>query len=81
MEERTFDEKIWELIKPVPERGILKATNTPPKMKQKRRIQFDPLALLLDAALEGETDLVKHCAQKVNTRFSCFLILSSHHHN
>ena len=32
---------------------------------QGRRIEFDPLALLLDAALEGQVDLVKESAAKV----------------
>ncbi len=31
-----------------------------------RRVNFDPHALLLDAAVEGELDLVMLCAQKVN---------------
>jgi apoptosis-stimulating of p53 protein 1 len=30
--------------------------------KLSRRVSFDPLALLLDAALEGEVELVKKCA-------------------
>ncbi|KAL3874549.1 hypothetical protein ACJMK2_037540 [Sinanodonta woodiana] len=29
------------------------------------RVSFDPLALLLDASLEGELELVKRCAEKV----------------
>ncbi|VDM71850.1 unnamed protein product [Strongylus vulgaris] len=33
--------------------------------KERRRIEFDPLALMLDAALEGELDLVKSSAAKV----------------
>ena len=31
----------------------------------KRRVQFDPLALLLDASLEGEIELVKRVIDKV----------------
>ncbi|KJH53753.1 SH3 domain protein [Dictyocaulus viviparus] len=34
--------------------------------KQQRHIEFDPLALLLDAALEGELDLVKSSAAKLS---------------
>ncbi|CAJ0588579.1 unnamed protein product [Cylicocyclus nassatus] len=33
--------------------------------KERRRIEFDPLALMLDAALEGELDLVKSSAAKL----------------
>ena len=38
----------------------------------KRRVSFDPLALLLDASLEGELELVKQCAQQVNILKSIF---------
>lgn len=31
-----------------------------------RRVSFDPLALLLDASLEGELELVKRTAMEVN---------------
>ena len=31
----------------------------------RRRVQFDPLALLLDASLEGEIELVKKVIDKV----------------
>lgn len=48
---------------PPPAKGILKTGKT---YKEKRNIEFDPLALLLDAALEGELDLVKKSAQKVS---------------
>ncbi|KAK6759000.1 hypothetical protein RB195_016304 [Necator americanus] len=34
--------------------------------KERRRIEFDPLALMLDAALEGELDLVKSSAAKLS---------------
>ena len=33
--------------------------------KNKNRVSFDPLALLLDASLEGEVDLVRRCAHQV----------------
>lgn len=32
----------------------------------RRGVTFDPLALLLDASLEGELDLVKRTAREVN---------------
>ena len=35
------------------------------KENKDRHIRFDPLALLLDAALEGEIDLVKTSASQV----------------
>lgn len=35
-------------------------------MRVSRRVSFDPLALLLDAALEGELELVKKIATEVN---------------
>ncbi|XP_052768661.1 apoptosis-stimulating of p53 protein 2-like isoform X2 [Mya arenaria] len=34
--------------------------------KHKNRVSFDPLALLLDASLEGELDLVRRCAHQVD---------------
>ena len=33
--------------------------------KLSRRVSFDPLALMLDASLEGELELVKKCARDV----------------
>jgi len=45
-------------------RGILKAKDAP--TNHKRRVQFDPLALLLDASLEGEIELVKKVIDKVS---------------
>lgn len=33
----------------------------------KRRVSFDPLALLLDASLEGELELVMRTAEQVST--------------
>ena len=44
-------------------KGILKPKNAPTNTK--RRVQFDPLALLLDASLEGEIELVKRVIDKV----------------
>lgn len=49
-------------IKPAPCKGILRPAN---KDGSGRRIRFDPLALLLDAALEGELELVKRCAGQI----------------
>lgn len=50
--------------------------------ERKRRVSFDPLALLLDAALEGELELVKKTAAQVSARnnliiFIKFLLLLS----
>ncbi len=46
-----------------------KKTNLKSKdsVKNSRRVSFDPLALLLDASLEGELDLVMRTAKEVNT--------------
>ncbi|CAK8687916.1 unnamed protein product [Clavelina lepadiformis] len=49
----------------VPTKGILKELNAPSKGPN-RRIKFDPLALLLDASLEGEFDLVKEIIDQVS---------------
>ncbi|KHJ49380.1 hypothetical protein D918_00506 [Trichuris suis] len=38
----------------------------------KKSVRFDPLALLLDAALEGELDLVKRCAKEVPNVSVCY---------
>ncbi|XP_002123588.2 apoptosis-stimulating of p53 protein 1 [Ciona intestinalis] len=46
-------------------KGILKPKNAPSKGPN-RRIRFDPLALLLDASLEGEFDLVKQNIDQVD---------------
>ena len=43
-------------------KGILKQ---PDSKNTTRRVAFDPLALLLDASLEGELDLVIHTAGQV----------------
>jgi hypothetical protein len=62
-----IDAETLKLIKPPPDKGILKATQSGfIKRTEKRHIEFDPLALLLDAALEGEIDLVKKSSSKVN---------------
>lgn len=55
-------------------RGILKAKDAPTNTR--RRVQFDPLALLLDASLEGEIELVKKVIDKVNLDFF-FAVLQS----
>ncbi|KIH56494.1 SH3 domain protein [Ancylostoma duodenale] len=44
-------------------KGILRPVGL---KKERRRIEFDPLALMLDAALEGELDLVKSSAAKLS---------------
>lgn len=43
-------------------KGVLRTSK---KKKKQRKVIFDPLALLLDAALEGEIDLVKTSASRV----------------
>lgn len=44
------------------------------KVKLTRRVSFDPLALLLDASLEGELELVQKTAMQVSERTSmCWL--------
>ncbi|EGT60291.1 CBN-APE-1 protein [Caenorhabditis brenneri] len=49
-----------------PERRTVKSILRKPNEKMnKGRIEFDPLALLLDAALEGELDLVRSSAAKL----------------
>ncbi|XP_062513241.1 uncharacterized protein LOC134189024 isoform X2 [Corticium candelabrum] len=39
--------------------------------RDKRGVSFEPLALLLNAALEGELDLVKECIEKVEDSSKC----------
>ena len=63
-------------------RGILKAKDAP--TNHKRRVQFDPLALLLDASLEGEIELVKKVIDKVSQEVFlsftfCIFIKSENH--
>ncbi|KHJ75855.1 hypothetical protein OESDEN_24528 [Oesophagostomum dentatum] len=53
-------------------KGILRPVGL---KKERRRIEFDPLALMLDAALEGELDLVKSSAAKVIFLFTWNLLL------
>ncbi|CAG9532899.1 unnamed protein product [Cercopithifilaria johnstoni] len=59
---------IAELIKPSPKKGILCRNKV---KKIPRKVIFDPLALLLDAALEGEMDLVKASASKLPDISAC----------
>ncbi|XGW07030.1 hypothetical protein V3C99_016941 [Haemonchus contortus] len=48
-------------------RRVVKSILRPVGLKKERRcIEFDPLALMLDAALEGELDLVKSSAAKLS---------------
>lgn len=46
-------------------KGNLKSSNVGGKVNLSRRVSFDPLALLLDASLEGELELVKKTAKEV----------------
>ena len=56
--------------KAVPVPVTRRKTNIKNKNSQKssKRVSFDPLALLLDASLEGELELVKTTARQVNDR-------------
>ncbi len=67
--EIVVDEQTLQLIKPNPDKGILKMKPTSNYRREKRNIEFDPLALLLDAALEGELDLVMASAAKVHLAY------------
>ncbi|KAM3716629.1 Apoptotic enhancer 1 protein [Dirofilaria immitis] len=68
MEAQNKTSGIAELIKTLPEKGILRLN----KVKNvSRKVVFDPLALLLDAALEGEMDLVKESAAKLPNISAC----------
>lgn len=46
-------------------------------VKSSRRVSFDPLALLLDASLEGELELVMTTAKQASYPFSVFALLGS----
>ncbi len=52
-------------------KGNLKS-GTADALRKSRRVSFDPLALLLDASLEGELELVKKTALEV--MFFCFFL-------
>lgn len=52
----------------IKKKSNLKSTNG---KKSGNRVSFDPLALLLDASLEGELDLVRRCAHQVSIEH-CF---------
>ncbi|KRZ18497.1 Apoptosis-stimulating of p53 protein 2 [Trichinella zimbabwensis] len=56
---------------PRPRRGILQGTSARCAGRG-RGVQFDPLALLLDAALEGELELVKRCSKQVANVSVCY---------
>uniref|UniRef100_A0A0R3RV84 SH3 domain-containing protein n=1 Tax=Elaeophora elaphi TaxID=1147741 RepID=A0A0R3RV84_9BILA len=68
MEVQNKTSGIAELIKPLPKKGILRVNKA---RKVSRKVIFDPLALLLDAALEGEMDLVKASAAKLPDISAC----------
>ena len=55
---------------PLP-KAIRKKTNLkrPNYVKSSRRVSFDPLALLLDASLEGELELVRRTATEVRSSY------------
>lgn len=56
-----IDEKSSEVTRR--KKGNLKSSSG--KANLSRRVSFDPLALLLDASLEGELELVKKTAKEV----------------
>lgn len=62
VEEADKDEKQTESVVRRCKKGNLKQTG---KSNLSRRVSFDPLALLLDASLEGELELVKKTATQV----------------
>lgn len=51
-------------------KGNLKKQSTKDQPSGTRRVSFDPLALLLDAALEGELELVKKTATEVRKKWN-----------
>ncbi|CDW51985.1 Apoptotic enhancer 1 protein [Trichuris trichiura] len=53
-------------------KGILMNGSKSGRSDVKKSVRFDPLALLLDAALEGELDLVKRCAKEVPNVSVCY---------
>ncbi|VDK82325.1 unnamed protein product [Onchocerca ochengi] len=68
MEAQNKKSGVAGLIKPLPEKGILRVNKV---RNTSRKVVFDPLALLLDAALEGEMDLVKSSAAKLPDISAC----------
>ncbi|VDM12825.1 unnamed protein product, partial [Wuchereria bancrofti] len=68
MEMQKETSNITNLTKTSPEKGILRLNKV---KKIARKVVFDPLALLLDAALEGEMDLVKSSATKLPNISAC----------
>ena len=67
-----------EVTSPFVRRGNLKRKG-PSKLL--RRVSFEPLALLLDAAIEGELDLVERTAREVTCSFDVIIILMSLFHD
>ncbi|MFH4975775.1 hypothetical protein AB6A40_002484 [Gnathostoma spinigerum] len=59
----SIDEETMKLIRPAPNKGILRAAGL---KKPRKNIVFDPLALLLDGALEGEMDVVEESSSKIS---------------
>uniref|UniRef100_A0A8R1HRR3 SH3 domain-containing protein n=1 Tax=Caenorhabditis japonica TaxID=281687 RepID=A0A8R1HRR3_CAEJA len=55
-----------EVYAPAEKRQVKGILRRPNEKMNKGRIEFDPLALLLDAALEGELDLVRTSAAKLD---------------
>uniref|UniRef100_A0A5S6QP16 SH3 domain-containing protein n=1 Tax=Trichuris muris TaxID=70415 RepID=A0A5S6QP16_TRIMR len=53
-------------------KSILMHGSKSSRSEVKKSVRFDPLALLLDAALEGELDLVKRCSKEVPNVSVCY---------
>lgn len=62
VEEKTTNDEVIRRIRKT-------SLNDHSKIKLSRRVSFDPLALLLDASLEGELELVKKTAMQVISVF------------
>lgn len=62
-DEQSHDKKLEEVSRR--KRSFISAVVNDGKIKLARRVSFDPLALLLDASLEGELELVQKTALQV----------------
>ncbi|XP_058831483.1 putative uncharacterized protein DDB_G0282133 isoform X2 [Topomyia yanbarensis] len=62
--DQSYDKRIEEITRR--KRNFASTVLTDGKIKLARRVSFDPLALLLDASLEGELELVQKTALQVS---------------
>lgn len=65
-DEQSHDKKLEEVSRR--KRSFISAVVNDGKIKLARRVSFDPLALLLDASLEGELELVQKTALQVSLK-------------